>query len=135
LAGDDIAADFMGYGKKSGSDGIYYTHWLVKDAKGVPFLHTYLVVTDPNYAISIPTGSHVLGSFNGLDTVDSGSIHRDISLTTGFAYINGNNRQQLTLDILNSFIPGLRGLLKLSLVAYPCPAAGMQISFLIRRPG
>ena len=129
LAGDDIAADFMGYGKKSGSDGIYYTHWLVKDAKGVPFLHTYLVVTDPNYAISIPTGSHVLGSFNGLDTVDSGSIHRDISLTTGFAYINGNNRQQLTLDILKQFHTWPPGIVKIESGSISMPGGGNANQF------
>lgn len=101
LSGDVIAADYVGYGKKS--DGVYFTHWLVKDNAGVPYLHTYLVVTDPNFAIRIPSGSHVLGSFTGADAIDSGVINRDVFLTTQYAYKNDNIRQQLTLDILRQF--------------------------------
>lgn len=115
LGGDNIAADFMGYGRKYGNDGIYYTHWLVKDENGRPFLHTYLVVTDPNYAIVIPEDSHALGSYGQKgDTIDTQKINRSVTLTTGYAYINGNNRQQLTLDILKQFHSWPPGIVKIA---------------------
>lgn len=101
LGGDVMVADFMGYGKKS--DGVYFTHWLMKDENGKPYLHTYLVVTDPNYAMHIPAGSPVLGATPVQNGIDSLVINRDVALTTGYAYKNDNIREQITLDILKQF--------------------------------